>query len=770
MKITNTDKKANWLVGKSAPKIDGYEKVTGDLLYIEDTIQPGMLYGAILRSPHNHARIKSINISKAKALAGVRAVITAEDTPKIKFSFRQEQSDNLALCDDVVRFIGDEVAAVACDTPEIAEQALTLIDVDYEILPAVSSVSDALKENSILVHDNTPGNIAHEMHTEYGDVDKAFKEAAYIYEDRFDTSKQAHCCLERRACIADFNQSGRLTVHSQTQTPHTLRKELAKIIDIAVSQVRVIRMPVGGGFGNRLVMDMKEPIAAFLSKKAKRPVRISNTRQEEFTSARPRYPYNITLRTAVDGEGKITGRHCTSVVDNGAYNDKGPNTMSYCENVNSCFYNVPNTKFDGYIVYTNKQYNTGFRGFGNPQITFAVESQMDMIAERLDIDPAELRLKNAHVRGDITSSGKVIDTEAMKETLMQAAKKADWYRKRELYSHPKNKNATKLRGIGLASMLQSGGGSRGYGFNSTDAFVKISDEGQVTIITSAVEIGQGPQTVMAQIAGEVLGVPLNKIKIIDNDTDVLPYDLGTWGSRTTYVNGIAVKKAAEQAKAELLEFAGKLFNMPADKLESRAGKIGPVHNWPIAVDFEEVAKYAVYNEGRTVSGKGRFYDPEAPKFKRGEGSHNFPNLVYGCQIAEVEVDTETGQVKVLNITAAHDVGQAINPKGVEGQLEGGIVQGIGYALTEEVIEEEGKNLNPSFLDYKILSSSDIPEMDIIIIEDKENAGPFKAKGVGEQGIVPTAPAIANAVRQAVGARVVDLPLKPEKILKALGQL
>jgi CO/xanthine dehydrogenase Mo-binding subunit len=769
MSIADNNQLDGWLVGKSTPKIDGYEKVTGDVLYVEDVVLPGMLYGAILRSPHPHARIRNIDTTKAKELIGVRAVITANDTPKIKFSFNHHQSDNLALSDEYVRFIGDEVAAVAADTPELAEKALSLIEVDYEVLPAVFTTEDAVKEGSVLVHEDRPGNISHELHKAYGNVEEAFEKADFIYEDTFDTSKQAHCSLEKRACIVSFEQTGRLTIYSQTQTPHTLRKELAKIMDIDITNVRVIRMPIGGAFGNRLVMDMKEPIAAFLAKKTRRPVQIANTRQEEFMTARARFPYSFTLKTAVTKEGKILARHCTAIVDNGAYSDKGPNTMSYCENVNACFYDIPNTKFDGYIIYTNKQYGTGFRGFGNPQVTFAIESQMDLIAERLNIDPAEFRLLNSHKRNDITSNGKVIDTDSMRDSLEAAIKKANWFEKRKEYSK-QPQNSTKRRGIGMACLLQSGGGSRGYGFNATDAFVKISEEGQVTIITCGVEMGQGPRTVMAQIAGEVLGVSLDNIHIIDNDTDIIPYDLGSWGSRTTFVNGIAVKDAAEKAKQELLEVAAKMFETDSKEITIVEGKVGPIHEFDKAVPIREVARYAVYKEGKLISGKGRFFDPDAPKFARGEGSHNFANLVYGCQIAEVEVDTETGKVEVLKIVAAHDVGRAINPKGVEGQLEGGIVQGIGYALTEGIMEQEGRTLNPSFLDYKILSSSDIPEMEIIIIEDLENDGPYGAKGVGEQGIVPTAAAIANAVHHATGARVSDLPIKPEKVLMALGKL
>lgn len=486
-------------------------------------------------------------------------------------------------------------------------------------------------------------------------------------------------------------------------------------------------------------------------------------------TARTRYPYEITLKTAVNKEGKMIARHATAVVDNGAYSDKGPNTMKYVEGVNSVFYDVPNTKFDGYIVYTNKQFGTGFRGFGNPQITFAIESHVDMIAERLGFDPIEFRIKNANLYGSTTSSGKIVDTHSMVDTLKLAAERANWAEKRALYDR-QDRTAKKVRGIGVASMMQSGGGSRGYGFNSTEAFVKISEVGQVTVITPAVEMGQGPRTVLSQIAGEVLGVPMEDIRVIDNDTDIIPFDLGSWGSRTTYVNGIAVKQAAENAKKELLDIASLRFKTPVENLELKSGKIGPKDDWDKALTIKEIASYAAYTEGRIISGKGRFFDPEAPKFVRGEGSHGFPNLVYGCQIAEVEVDTETGRVQVLKIVAAHDVGKALNPKGVEGQLEGGIVQGIGYALTEGVIERDGRNLNPSFLDYKILSAPDIPEIDIIIVEDLNNDGPFKAKGVGEQGIVPTAAAIANAVRHAIGVQIQDLPISPEKILRALGKL
>lgn len=758
-----------WMVGKSTEKIDGKEKVNGDLHYLEDIVLPRMLYGAILRSPYAHAKIKKIDVSKALELDGVKAVITAEDTAKIKFSFNKEQSDNLVLCDDKVRFIGDEVAAVACETPELAEKALELIEVDYEPLPGVYTTEEAMKEGAPLVHEDRPGNISFEKHVHTGDVEKAFKEADFVFEDTFTTSKQAHCPLERRGCIVKYDQTGKYTVWSPTQTPHKLRQEMAHVLDVDVSSIQVIRMPLGGGFGNRLVMDMKEPIAAFLSKKTKRPVRIVNTRREEFETARTRYPYEFKIKLGVNKNGKILARHITAIVDNGAYSDKGPNTLNLCIGVNDVLYNVPNTRFDGYIVYTNNQHGTGFRGFGNPQITFAIESQMDKVAQHLNLDPVEFRLRNANIKGQITSGGKVIDTFSMPETLKIAAERSDFLNKWKKYAN-QPKNLKKRRGIGLACLGQTGGSTRGYGFNSVDAFVRLSEVGEVTVITSGVEMGQGPQTAMAQIAGEVLGVPLDKINIIDNDTNIIPYDLGSWGSRTTFVNGIAVKNAAEQAKQELMETAAIKFDVPVEQLTLKEGKIGPKDQWIKAEPVTDIVSFATNYVGRTISGKGRYYDAEAPIYARGEGSHSFPTLIYACQVAEVEVDLETGQVKVIKVTAVHDVGKAINPTGVYGQVHGGVVQGIGYALTEGIIQQEGKVLNPSFLDYKILSAPDIPEIDVHLVEDSDNPGPFGAKGVGEQGIIPTAGAIANAINNALKVRIPDLPLNPEKILKYTGGL
>ena len=766
---TEAHTEPNWLVGKGVPKIDGIEKVNGDIEYVEDIILPRMLYGAILRSPHAHALIKNIDASKALALDGVKAVITAEDTPKIKFSFNIDQSDNLVLCDDKVRFIGDEVAAVACDTPELAQKALDLIEVEYEPLPGIYTTDEAMKEDALRLHELRPGNVSAEKYKDTGDVDEAFLHCAHIFEDVYTTSKQAHAPLERRGCIVRYDQNGHYTVWSPTQTPHKLRPEMAHVLGEDVANITIKRMPVGGGFGNRLVMDMKEPVAAFLAKKTKRPVQIVNTRKEEFETSRTRYPYSFTIKLGLDEEGKILARHVKAIVDTGAYGDKGPNTMNLCMGVNEVMYNVPNTRFEGLIIYTNNQPGTGFRGFGNPQITFAIESQMDDVAERLNIDPLEFRRRNANIQGQVTSGGKLIDTFSMPETLNIATERSDYLKKWTSYAK-QPKDAKKRRGIGMACIGQTGGSTRGYGFNSVDAFIKVSEVGEVTVITSGVEMGQGSQTVMAQIAGEVLGITMDRIKIVDYDTTIIPYDLGSWGSRTTFVNGVAVKHAAEDAKQELMGVAADKFSLPKESLILKDGKIGPENDWTSAVAVSEIVRFATKYMGRTISGRGRYYDEEAPVFARGEGSHAFPTLIYACQVAEVEVDMETGQVEILKITAVHDVGRAINPVGVYGQLEGGIVQGIGYAITEGLMQHEGRALNPSFLDYKILSAPDVPEMDIQLVEDSHNPGPFGAKGVGEQGIIPPAAAIGNALKNALGSRISALPFKPEAIMKHTGGL
>lgn len=751
------------VVGQSLPKLDSAGKVTGETKYTFDLKLPGMLYGKILRSPYPQALIRSIDTSEAEKLEGVRAVITAKDTPKIKFSFLHKFADKLMLCDDRVRYVGDEVAAVAAISEDIAEKALEKIKVEYELLPPVFNPEEAMKEDAPKVHPPT-SNITFEVHKEFGDVEKTFKECDYIFEDRYETARVPHCCLETHSCVAKYEQSGKLTIWVPTQAPHTQRNEIARILGISPSKVRIIKPPVGGGFGSRLVIDMKEPIAAILSRKTGRPVKITNTRAEEFETARTRYPYIVYMKTGVRKDGRVLARHAKVICDNGAYNDKGVPTVNFAGVQFSVLYNVPNIKYDAYVVYTNKQYGTAFRGFGNPQVDFAGESQLDMIAEKLGIDPAKLRLINANKPGDVTSSGAKITSCGFTECVEKAASLSGW----ENRARKIRRNDNIKKGFGLAVMVHTGAGSRYYGYNATDAFIKFSDDGIVTIVTAAVDVGQGAETVMGQIAAEVLGVKLDSITIITGDTDITPYDLGAFGCRSTFVSGNAVKNAAEDTKKELLQVASEMLEIHPDDLEAREGRIYPKGSPEKGVEISDVVKFSIDKRGKPISGRGKYFDPIAPQVSidKGYGDH-IPTFIFGCQVAEVEVDAETGNVNVVNLAAAHDCGIAINPMAATGQLEGGCTQGIGFALTESLILNNGNTLNPNFLDYKILTSIDVPNMNVELVQTYDPDGPFGAKGIGEPGLVPTAPAIANAIYNAVGVRIKSLPITPEKVLAAL---
>ncbi|NQS88542.1 molybdopterin-dependent oxidoreductase, partial [Patescibacteria group bacterium] len=585
--------------GKSLPRIDAWSKATGEVKYLDDIKIPGMLYGKILRSPHPHAKIVSIDTTKAKKLFGVRAVITARDTPGIKFSFIQALADKLPLCKDKVRYVGDEVAAVAADNLETAEEAIQLIKVEYEVLPAVFDPEEAMKPDAPLIHEEQKSNIAFEGHKSFGNVEKGFRESDYIFEDRYVTSKVTHCCIETHGCIAYFDQLSKLTILSPHQAPHTVRQELARILDLPLSKIRVVRTPVGGGFGQRLVTDMKEPVATILSRLTGRAVKIVNTREEEFSTARTRYPYIIYLKTGVCKDGRILVRQAKVIVDNGAYNDKGPSTLNYAGECFSVLYNVPHIKYDGYGVYTNRQFGTAFRGFGNPQVHFAMESQLDAIAKKLNVDPKELRLRNANKPGDVAASGSKITSCGLIDCINEAAQRSGWKEKR---AKPTYLGDGRYRGIGMAAMIHTGGGGRFYGYAATDTFIKISEDGKVTVISPAPEIGQGATMVIAQITAEVLGIEPEGITVINDDTEIIPYDLGAWGSRISFVCGNAAKSAAEEVKKEVMIVAGKMLDKNPEALKAKEGKIFVKAHPELAVSFKEVVEFAINKLGHPFSG------------------------------------------------------------------------------------------------------------------------------------------------------------------------
>jgi 4-hydroxybenzoyl-CoA reductase alpha subunit len=746
------------VVGKGLPRIDAVDKATGEAQYTVDLKLPGMLTGKILRSPLPHARIRSVDVSRAREMKGIHAVITAKDVPLNKFSFFQWLADKTILCSDKVRYVGDEVAAVAAVDEDTALKALERITVDYDPLPAVFDPEEAMKPGAPLLHDKE-NNIGFHVERIVGDSERAFQECDVVCEDRYVTDQVAHCCLEVSTVIAKWDSSDRLTLWTNTQAPHTQRQEVGRILGIPFRNVRILSSTMGGGFGSKLVIDMKLPIAAVLSKKTGRPVKIQNSRAEEFTTAKTRYGYTVYVKTGAMKDGRLWAREVRVVGDNGAYHDKGPATINFTSMMVGTLYNIPHLKFDGKLVYTNKQMGTAFRGFGNPQVAFACETQLDLLAEKLGMDPLDLRLKNANQPNQVTFAGAEITSCGMKECMERATQAAQWQKKR---------GQKGLRGIGMANMVHTGSGGRFYGYNATEAFIKMSDDGTISLITSALEMGQGAHTAMAQIVAEELGVPLSQINVISNDTDLTPYDLGSWGSRCTYMNGSAVLEAARDTKMALLEVASEMLEAGPEDIVMQDGAIFVMGFPDMKYSLAQLADYAVNKRGLPISGKGHFNDKLPPGVTIKEAYvKNISTFSFGTQVAEVEVDPETGEVKVVNVVAAHESGRTINAIMAEGQIEGSVVQGIGYALMEKLILDNGKVLNDGFLDYKIPNIGDIPEIKTILVETGDPHGPLGAKGIGEPGLVPTAAAISNAIYHATGVRMKELPMTPEKILRAL---
>jgi len=596
---------------------------------------------------------------------------------------------------------------------------------------------------------------------EFGDVEKGFREAHLVSEDEFETQPVAHFCMEPRGCVAAYDGS-KLTVWSTTQTPHPLRHELAQALNMSVSNIKVIDKFVGGGFGSRMGIDAIDIISSILAIKTGRSVRIINTRSEEFETSRCRYPMKIKLKSGCSKDGKLIAREAIVYTDNGAYNGHGIAITGNASAKICQLYAVPNVRYKGYVVYTNKLWGGAFRGYGGPQAHFAMESQLDIMAEQLGIDPLEMRLINANIPGQTTAAGHRIVSCGLSECLEKATDEVRYRKKDGL---PAN------RGIGLSSMVHGGGGVKyfyGQNTNYSDSFIKLNWGGKVDLVIGSTDHGQGAYTTLAQIAAEELGISVDDINVVAGDTDATPPCLGLWGSRQTFIAGNAVRKAAYEAKKALLEAVAERLEASPEDLEIREGAVFVSKHPENRMLFDDAVKYSYEVKGRPLAGRGYYDDPisEPPDPTTGYGNP-CPTYTFACHAVEVEVDPGTGQVKVLKLAAAHDVGRAINPLAVEGQIEGGAAQGLGYGLMEEIIWDYGRVANGSANDYKIPSALDMPNIVPIIVESDDPYGPFGAKGVGEPGLVPTAPAIANAIYDAVGVRLKSLPITPEKVLAAL---
>jgi len=756
------------IIGKKVPRVDALSKAMGDLKYVSDLYLPGILVGKVLRSPLPHGKILHIDIFKAVRLPGVKAIITAEDTPQRKFCMNPAWANNMILQGEKVRYVGDQVAAVAAIDEDIATEAISLIKVDYEPLPAVFDPEEAMKPGAPKIHQEE-NNIALHSVRNFGDVEQGFREADTICEGTFYSPAIAHCCLEPRGCVAYYDLSGKLSVWSTTQTPHPLREELSEVLGIPQNKISVFQAPMGGAFGARMGMDPIDGIAAVLSMKSGRPVKVVNTREEEFLSSRIRYPMRVWIKSGAKGNGRLIAREIKVVTDNGAYNHEGQYIMGNAGSKLAQLYAVPNIRYDGFLVYTNNVYGGAFRGYGNPQITYAMEIQLDQIAEALHMDPAVIRMINANKPNSVTASGCKIGSCGLTECIKTVAESSKWEGKKRA---KKEEQFSPRRGIGMACMIHGGSGVKffwGKDCNFSSAIVKINTDGSIDLLTGSAELGQGSNTTLAMIVAEILGVSLSSMNIINGDTDTTPACLGAWGSRQTFSAGNAVRYAALEARKMLFEVASELLEAPIQDLQARDGNIFVSGTPTKYVTVKQAAAESWRNRGNPIIGKGVNVDPWSiqPDLKTGYGNVSSA-YAFAAQAAEVEVDTETGFVNVINFWCGHDVGKAINPLGVECQIEGGVVSmGLGYALMENLILEGGKVQNANFADYKIPTMLDSCQVKTYFIESMDEHGPFGAKGVGEPAMIPSAAAVANAIYDAVGVWVTELPITPEKLLKAI---
>jgi len=656
------------VIGKKVPRLDALGKASGRIKYVSDIYLPGILVGKVLRSPLPHAKILHVDVSKAARLPGVKAAITAADTPQRKFCMNPAWANNMLLQNEKVRYVGDQVAAVAAVDEDTAMEALSLIHVDYEPLTALTDPEEAMQPGAPKIHQEE-NNIALHGTRNFGDVDKGFMEADYICEGTYYSPPLAHCCMEPRGCVADYNLAGKLTIWSTTQTPHPLREELSLVLEMPQSKISVFQAPMGGAFGARMGMDPIDGIAAALAIKSHRPVKLVNTREEEFLSSRIRYPMKIWLKSGAKKNGRLTAREIKVITDNGAYNHEGQYVMGNAGSKLAQLYAIPNIRYEGFLVYTNNVYGGAFRGYGNPQATYAMETQLDQMAEALNVDPVDIRLINANKPNSITVSGCEIGSCGLQECIETVAKNSQWQMKKA----KKEKNTSRPRGIGMACMIHGGSGVKffyGQDCNFSSAIIKINTDGSVDLLTGSAELGQGSNTTLAMIAAEELGVKLGDINVVNGDTDITPPCGGAWASRQTFTAGNAVKYAAAEAKAQLLEAAADLLEAPEHDLVVSDGQVFVMGSPTTFITTADAARESWCNKGAPILGRGVNEDPWCvqPDLKTGYGNVSSA-YAFAAQAAEVEVDTETGQVNITDFWCAHDVGKAINPLGVNLQVE-----------------------------------------------------------------------------------------------------
>ncbi|PKN97375.1 MAG: xanthine dehydrogenase [Chloroflexi bacterium HGW-Chloroflexi-4] len=759
------------VVGQGEAKVDGKKLAEGKPVFTGDIHMEGMLYGALLTSPHANANIRNIDASKARALPGVHAVLTYKDIPRIKYatggqSYPQPLPYDQVSLDNVVRHVGDRVAVVAAETIELAEHALSLIEVDYEVLPAIIDPEEALKPGAPMVHAETDTegifdakrNVVCHIEADYGNIEKGFKEADHIFEGEYHTPKQQHVHLEPHVCISYLDEDDRLVLRTSTQVPFHVRRMVAPLIGLPVKKIRVIKPRIGGGFGNKQEMIL-EDLCAHLTLKTKRPVQMEYTRTQEFISSRSRHAMVIRYKIGIKGD-RVSTAELNLIGDTGAYGCHALTVNMVGGFKGLTLYNPDNIRFNCDVVYTNTPPAGAFRGYGAMQCEYAIEVLMEEIADKLGLDVIEFKRKNWIKVGDAMNLSKKLGEgrEGVEQTLTTSriaecvdigAKATDYRAKREKYQ---NQSGPIRKGIGFAISMH---GSGIADLDMASATLKMNDDGSFNLLIGATDLGTGSDTILGQIAAEELGIPLDDIIVYSSDTDFTPFDKGAYASSTTYISGYAVLKAARLIKEQLQEQAALMLELPKGtqftindrKVTSADGR---------SVSFNDIGLSSLHMQNQhQIMATASHTSPMSPP----------PT---SAQFAEIEVNTETGEIKVERLLMLVDCGRVINPITAAGQVEGGMSQGLGFALTEEMLfDEQGKPLNPSLVKYHVPKAAEMPIMDVIFVQTDEPSGPYGAKSVSEIAIDGVAPAMANALHNATGVWIRELPLTPERVLKGL---
>ena len=754
-------------IGKGIPRVDAVLKATGRAAFGADSFLPGMLHGKVLRSTVPHAKIMNIDASAALKLPGVKAVITGKDFPwGLKYGFSSRYRDQAALAQDKVRFIGDEVAAVAATDEDTAEEALDLIEIEYEILPAVFDPFEAMKEGAPLIHEDKPNNICAETHIEFGDVEKGFHEADHVRENEFNTQAVKHGFIEPHAALALWDSSGKATIWTNKQSPYVASRKIAMTLGIKPSKLRLVQTYIGGGFGSaRSDPQSLDFCALMLSRKTGRPVKIVYTMEDVLVMGEMRHPFHMKVKTGMMKDGTIKALQVFAVVDGGAFTSIGPVSINLAAISTDLPLYTPNAKYDAIRVFTNKGHCGSLRGHGVPQVRWALGQQLDMMCNEMGLDMAEVCIKNAVHTGDITPRGMKIDSCGLTECVEKAVAASGWTEKKG--------KLPPYQGIGLSTGSYYTG-VKISGHNGASCIIRMNEDGTASIQTGATDIGQGSCTIISQIVAEVLGLRLQDITINSGvDTDFTPVDPGTYGSRVSFFSGNAAKLAAEDVKRQIAEEASKLLDVTPQELIFKDRKVYPEAKPEKAIKIDALVRHIGQqksSENKTVWGLGN-YDFDLPylDFKTGRGNAS-PAYAFGVDVVEVEVDPETGKITILNVVGAHDVGKVLNQINCVGQVNGAWIMCQGQCMFEDLKRDpaDGHVLNPNFMEYKLPTSMDVPlEVEHIFVESIDPNGPFGAKEAGEGASTGWLHAFGNAVADAIGERIYDLPITPAKVLQAI---